>query len=169
MDDSYIFFLGILIVIFFIINSRSKSSKLIKQAELAQREGRTLQAAEFYIKAKRFPQAASIALSLPDIPRKTVLQRISDAISPTKQRILFSRLGDSYAGAEEFVKAANAFELAENPIKAARYYVLADLSLVKQGIQLVSTYSRNQRLNTERELRTLARFAFQNEKYLENA
>ena len=169
MDDSYLIFLGILIVIFFLVNSRSKSSKLIKQAELAQREGRTLQAADLFIKAKRFPQAASIALSLPEIPRTTVLQKISTVISSSKHRILFTRLGDSFAGTEEFVKAATAFELADNSIKAARYYVLADLSLVKQGIQLVSEFSRNQRLNTERELRTLARFAFQNEKYLETA
>lgn len=152
------------------LNYQTKTSKTIRRAERAQNEGRMRQAADLFIKAKKYIQAAQIALALPEIERSDILQNISKVLSPSKKKSLFTKLGDEYATTKNFVKAAAAFELAGAPLRAARYFVLAGSGLVKKGLRLVIGFTQaHPNLGVEEELRNLARFAFQNEKYLETA
>jgi len=170
MPDGYILILFVFIVLFLVFNYTTKTSKTIRQAEHAQNEGRMRQAADLFIKAKKYVQAAKIALALPEAERSGILQNISEVLSPSKKKTLFTKLGDEYATNKNFVKAATAFELAGTPLRAARYFVLANSGLVKRGLRLVIGFAQaHPNLSVEAELRNLARFAFQNEKYIETA
>ncbi|MFX0195220.1 MAG: RING finger domain-containing protein [Candidatus Hodarchaeota archaeon] len=170
MPDGFILILFVLFVLILMFNYQTKTSKTIKQAERAQTEGRMRQAADLFIKSKKYVQAAKIALALPEAERTGIIQNISVVLSPSKKKTLFTKLGDEYATNKNFVKAATAFELAGTPLRAARYFVLADSGLVKRGLRLVIGFAQaHPNLKVEDELRNLARFAFQNEKYIATA
>jgi len=167
--DGYLILGAALLIIFYWLYSHFKTSRIIKQAEIAQREGRTRQSADLFIKAGKRARATQIALELPEAERTGIIQKLSKGISPSKQQTLFTKLGDKYVSAEDFLKAANAYELAGNIPRAARYFILASPRMVQRSIQLLVRLARTQKLNVESELRNLARFAFQHEKYLETA
>ena len=146
MVDGFLILGAALLIISYWLYSHFRTSRTINRAKIAQREGRALQSADLYIKAGKRSRAARVALELPEVERTSILQKLSKNLSPSKQKTLFTKLGDEYVSAEDFGKAANAYELAGNIPRAARYFILAGPRLVQRSIQLIVRLAQTQKL-----------------------
>ncbi|UCE13958.1 MAG: E3 ubiquitin protein ligase [Candidatus Heimdallarchaeota archaeon] len=168
-EITIIFAIVALIIIFIVLMATRKSSdRYIRRATELEREGRFLDAIDFFSRAS-LEHAASMVLRTPEASQILALRRLEKIFPPRQIERAFIQLGRTNKNQNAPHAAASAFELANKPFAAAKVFIdIGGLEYVPAAVQILD---RHPSLIHDRDqaIRNLARHAYSNKKFMEAA
>ncbi|MFX0084795.1 MAG: hypothetical protein ACFFAU_03900 [Candidatus Hodarchaeota archaeon] len=158
--------IGVVIIIFFSL--RKSSAKILRKAQILEKEGQYIDAIELYAK-NSLNQAADMILRTPEASQVLALRRLEKKFSLIEIEKAFIQLARYYIQRKDPHFATAAFVLAKKPFAAAKVYIdFGGLEFVPAAVQIID---QNVSLihNRDQAIRNLARHAYNTEKYMEAA
>jgi hypothetical protein len=157
----------VILVIIFIIGKRMRSSRLMNEAQRLEQEGKYLEAIDLYSRIN-LSNAVRMTVEAPRATQILVLRRLQSIFPKSSINKSLEHHATKYIREQDYVSAATALLLAGKSFDAAKTYVDAGISYLPAAIRIADQDPKIGR-RKEEFVRSLARYAFNNDRFTEAA